>query len=484
MKQTLNDSNTSKQSMAIIGGGISGLMSGILALKENFEVTIFEKNKTLGGAFKESLDLGYANNYILIGSAYDKVRKNLNDVMDFSFIFPKDTSYIYMYKGNNTIHFYKNMNLFKNDLIEISPFDLDIIEDLISGIISASKLDYSFSQSKKFIFLDKDSRQTNSFFNKYGKKTILEYCESFKNEDIKKALCNFVDSKNSICLLMLIYGLFISNRLTMVNNPSLILDNLINEFIKNGGKVRFNSEVRRILNKRDGVSIVYGNDDIEEKFDKCMHASDWYNLYENLINKKYQSQMTKMYVNKCLDSKLLSSFVCTYSIFNSDELNEFRDIAYLSFRSNKKFRVGCKNNDEFKIFVKEDRLTISFNQCDDDYEFFKLIHKDKQIYKKEIKRITSDIEEMLMNQLGIKKLNLEKVLTPIDFEKNFNHRKGGVNGVVLSPDTIGADIENEIKNFDNFYISSAGIYRPFWFYSACIASKKAIEQIKKYNNKE
>ncbi|MBP5407780.1 MAG: NAD(P)-binding protein [Bacilli bacterium] len=45
--------------LSIIGGGISGLCTGIYALKKGFKCTIYEKNKYLGGILNENINDTY-----------------------------------------------------------------------------------------------------------------------------------------------------------------------------------------------------------------------------------------------------------------------------------------------------------------------------------------------------------------------------------------------------------------------------------------
>ena len=71
------------KSVSIIGGGISGLCTGILASLKGYEVTIYEKNKYLGGGYKASIDYGFANNYIMIGEEDSNIRRKLSKIISF-----------------------------------------------------------------------------------------------------------------------------------------------------------------------------------------------------------------------------------------------------------------------------------------------------------------------------------------------------------------------------------------------------------------
>ena len=56
------------KSVAIIGSGISGLITGLKMVKEGMNVVIFEKNDDYGGVYKDSITFGYDNSFIYLNN--------------------------------------------------------------------------------------------------------------------------------------------------------------------------------------------------------------------------------------------------------------------------------------------------------------------------------------------------------------------------------------------------------------------------------
>lgn len=462
------------KSVSIIGGGISGLCTGILASLKGYEVTIYEKNKYLGGGYKASIDYGFANNYIMIGEEDSNIRRKLSKIISFDNIELMSTEYIYSYKlGEENLFIYSDLKRLERHLLDLSPFDKNNIGFLIDGCKLVESIDFSFEKTKKTFFKDKNSKNYEHLYNKFGKITIEEYAQRFNSELIKNALKNFINPKDSLVKLVLIIGLYTTGRLIYVKNSEDILNNLINKFNELNGKIECGEFVKKI----DIDNCIIQLENKKVKSDYIINSADIYEFNTELMNNKNITLNNKFFFDSIDTCNTNSLFVIDYIV------NGIKSNYYFSWKNDKVFRVGSKENDNFKVFVRDNKLSVIFKQDGDDFEFFKILFKNNNVYKNEINRIVNDVTMMIEDyflKLGFSKkefkIKFEKCITPFDFYEEFKMYKGNIEGFKLSPKAIGASLNSEVKNYDNVFCINGSLMQPGWLFSCFMMALNYIDK--------
>ena len=70
-----------RKKIAILGGGLTGLTAGYFLAKKNYQVTIFEKGKILGGLASGFKKTGWQ---WYLDYAYHHIFSNDNEIINFS----------------------------------------------------------------------------------------------------------------------------------------------------------------------------------------------------------------------------------------------------------------------------------------------------------------------------------------------------------------------------------------------------------------
>lgn len=243
---------SSGQRVAIIGGGISGLFTGYFMSKKGYNVTVFEKDSSLGG---------------LAGIL--KLKDNIFIEKLYHHIFPQDKELISFIKKSRLKN---NLIWHKNSVgIVIDNYCYPI--DSLSNILKLKKLKF-IDKYKTFFFILKMANSNNwkkwDRINAY--QMINRYCgtRAWQNIFLPLLRLKFGDCCSDIS------GAWIWDKIkqkigcrTMQRGERLgtlkgslhnLLDFLSKEILKNGSEIFTNSNIEKVLIKNDKLEgIVVGN---------------------------------------------------------------------------------------------------------------------------------------------------------------------------------------------------------------------------------
>ena len=147
----------------IIGGGISGIISGIYAKLHNYEVIIYEKNAYMGGLLNDYSLIDNGMYYPFLEGVFKDIGISIN-----TYINNNDT--LVKYKD---ICITRDIDKLKNDLVKLSRVDETNIKKMIDDITLAKSLYYNTDNSREslgFFGLVKNqflSKVNNKIYNKY-----------------------------------------------------------------------------------------------------------------------------------------------------------------------------------------------------------------------------------------------------------------------------------------------------------------------------
>ena len=156
----------------VVGGGIGGLCSGIYLSNKGFQVTIVEKNETLGGKiniindkdFKFDLTASIVMTPKIYTDVFTDVDKNYKNYFT---IMPLSPIYRVFYYDKTYCDFYSENNKMINELEKVFPgSSVEFIE-----FLSKSYKKYYLSKKK---FLDRPMIDINEIINLSSIKSLME----------------------------------------------------------------------------------------------------------------------------------------------------------------------------------------------------------------------------------------------------------------------------------------------------------------------
>ncbi len=475
---------STKPKINIIGAGISGLCAGNYLQMNGFETQIFEKHSIPGGLCTSWDNKGYTIDgcvhWILgsdKGSSFYKMWSEMLHLESIPFyhhevrihVQVKDTVDKY---GSNVFKAYCNLDKFRDYMIDLSPEDEKVIKRFIKDIRVLQEFDLPPVMDKlplipsiirgikmtrylKFLWLlIRLKRTTNYALAKKFKSPFLK--ESFEllfdGQEFRMLIFNFphavFDKKSA--------GYPIGGSLKWA-------ERLAENYEKLGGKINYNTPVKKILVENDSANGLLVRNDVIHKCDAVLSAADWYKTNFEYLEGKYTNDT----ILKLRDEKVLPVY---YSIL------------LVSFGLKKKYdgyphfiRFPIKGKLESPCGTSWERLETHFYSYDPTLapegktvmacSFYTLngkywidLRKNERPKYREVKtKFTTDLVNLLEQKYPGLKDEIEVIdfATPATVLRYTNNWQGSAQGWLPGDDIAAiSPVKHKLKGLKNFYYAS------------------------------
>lgn len=479
----------------IIGGGLSGLTSGIYLLEKGYKVTILEKNSFAGGLcfsyIKENSLIDMCFHWMTGTNKDSNVYKIWNHIDALKGIEIYHPNSFYQIKYNDKkITLYRDYNLLSNELLKyaLSDNDKNLINELLKAIKDIGMYEANTNNPIDFESFEvlKNNIRLLLKFRKFVDINLIDYANQFDSEEIKFLLTNgMVDKNYSVFYFILTLGNFILGNASLpLSSSKTIVENILNRFISLGGEIIYDSLVNKINTKENKILSVVANE-IEYQADYFISSIDIHYLYENLLKidnpykDKYDvDQKYKTYsyislifkVNKDLSDEELETIVLDkdnpYCLFNREINNVcIRQFSYLKY-------LNKDNSTTVEIFI---------TTYDKDYSIFKSMSNDEyKLFKGCIGKYYLDY---LKNYYKTENIKLLDIITPISLNRYFNSYKGTFMTYPLGPKMTQYISNHLVKEFSNLVLGGQWLTLPGGTPIAIINGKFAADTIIKIDSK-
>lgn len=291
-----------KKQVAIIGAGVSGLTAGIYALKYGFDVTIFERNVSVGGLCTGWFRRG---SYIdgCIHWLTESNRGVLNQLWRETGAIAPDTQvfhydvYSQVVYGGKTINFYTNTERLEAELLSFahSTNDQKLVRIFVKAVSKCKRnalttnVPYHFWKlPQKLSFIWK-IRSIIGVVRNYGKLSIADFARQFDSPELAYAFRNnLVPDEYSLFSLMSTFGGIASaNSGTPLGGSKAMVERMKDKFIQLGGSLRLRTDVAEIEvvnNVATGLCLADGT---RFEADYIIPACDLHFTRDGLLGGKY-----------------------------------------------------------------------------------------------------------------------------------------------------------------------------------------------------
>ncbi len=460
---------TRQKKVVIIGGGLGGLSTAINLLDSNFEVTIIEKNKNLGGKMnifqKDGHTFDTGPSLITLPHIFENLFKKTNeDIHDHINLVRINPLFLYMF-GNENIEY----SLDLSSIEKIYSDSQDQLEKFYQLISKGSKL---FNLSENTFFeqsLFSKPKLSNLrllfqspykvFFQKYNK--LIE--KTFEDEKLRKIFNRYptyVGSSpyKSTGILSVIPFMELSYGAWYIEGGIYkLIEALEKIIIQKNIEVKKDIKVSKINHKNNKVESVILNNGEEIKCDIVVSNVDPVitksMLNNNVKIKNHSLSMSGIVLLVGTDKKFPELFHHNV-IFSDNYENEFNEIfEQKKFPSDPTIYINCP--------TKTDK-TLAPEGCESVFIMCNTPATEDTWGPNEIKNAVSKIRNKLVKQ------NLEKliddakfieVITPNDFEKKYAAPYGSIYGKV-SHGFLGTIMRpsNKDKKIKGLYYVGGGVH--------------------------
>lgn len=487
-----------KKKVIVIGGGVSGLSSGIYLLLNGYDVQIIEKNHVVGGACIGWERKGcYIDGCIhwLTGvnknsSFYDlwRVTNALNDDIE---IFYQDDFYVLEFPDGKKFTVYADLDKLEKELLSFAPEDKKQIVKFIKLIRRFQKIEgpvfKPVDMMNIFELMKIGLTMAGDYYyvSKTSKISRSDYAKKFKNKYIRKWL------KDAMCanynLMSFIYMLAkVSNKNGGIplGGSKALAERMKDKYLSLGGTLTLQKEVDFIEiedNFCKGVKLVGGefipcdwvvsSTPVEHCLKRLLKGRFKVKKIDDRLKdiKTYPTYTFSTVVLKC--NADCSTFPLSHKIYLDKpiELDTLHD--NVTFR-NYSYDKTLKTPEGYCI------IQATLGGDDNAYFWWKNV-KENGIYKETKKIFAQKIVDIYENfRPKLKgKIEVVDVVTPLTYERYLNTRHGSFQGFVHTANGKALMQKGRVKNLKNFILSGQGIFHSGGLPPAVITGRFSAQRI-------
>ncbi len=483
--------------IVIIGGGVAGLSAGVFAVKAGFEVEIYEKNMIVGGQCMGWNRSGHHIDNCIHWLTGTKKNTELRRLWEETGALTDDTEFVKndrfytSYIGKQSVTLWKDLERTREELLAVSPEDTDEINKFICHVKYASCCQMPVSKPMDcmnpvdYIRLGKLMADLPKVLKKYGKISIDEFADTFKNPLIKTLFKDYMPGEYQASSLIISYATIVSGNGDIPVGGSLAMAQRMKEkFEMYGGTIYHGCEVRKIniVNGRAaGVELVDGR---KVSAEYVIGATDTMELFAKLLDNKYWNDIWKSVYEKNENYPLFSGFQVAFSA-KTDVLkgieNLFFDCTPFDVNGKKISRISLKSYDYEKGFAPKGKFVLQSNviQYEEDFFIWKDYAADEYNAKK--LEIAEIIKERITKRFPECKNELELLdsWTPVTYERYCNSYHGAYMSFITKPKEKSFSVKGTIETLPNVFIASQWLQSPGGLPVAAASGKFAVQRIMK-----
>ncbi|MBR6788627.1 MAG: NAD(P)/FAD-dependent oxidoreductase [Clostridia bacterium] len=487
-----------KRKALIIGGGVSGMATGIYLLNSGYDVEILEKNTCPGGACVGWERKGcYIDGCIhwLVGtnteSPYYKMWREIGALNDETEIFFQNDFSVFDFPDGTKLTVWADLKKFHEELLSIAPEDEKEINKFIRRIrrfrTIEGPVDKPVDMMSPIRLLHIGFTMWRDYFwvAKYSKVDNVEYGKRFKNKKLQYFFANYMaPGYNHMSMLYMLAHVMNKDGGIPIGGSMAMSERIYKKFTSLGGVMRFGKEVQR-------VRIIDNRAVGAETKDGDFYPADWVvssTATEHCLKKLLGGE----YPVKKIDERLANKekypiYTMTIAVFKCSE--DIRNMPLGLHAVTEEPLVIDKEYDGIALrnYAYDKTMKTPDGSCvlqaqivgDDDMYFWWKARKQNGTYREEKARVGKEIHQKIISRYPelAGKLELIDFVTPCTYERYLNTRHGSFQGFVHTKEGKALMQKGMVKGLKNFILSGQCIFQSGGLPPAMITGKFAAMRI-------
>lgn len=416
------------KSLIIIGGGLAGLATGCYGQMNGYETRIFETQEKPGGVCVSWKRKGYSFDYAVhnvFGVTPNSVNNSLwqelgalHGLQAHSF---KEFTQIENTDGKKFTVF-TDLEKLETHMKDLAPNDHKLIEEFVNAVHKFSGYDLFAAMSGGATTKLKMLPLMRTLM-KYSKITLKDYADKFTDPFMKKAFATIqYDIPEAPVVIALIFLATLSqgDGGWPIGGSMALARNIEQRYLELGGKIFYNSKVKKIIVKEDKAIGVQLEDGSEHFAEIIVSAADGYSTIYAMLEGKYDTSTIEAYY-KAYPKTQPFGLEVWYGV-NRQYKNEPHSIVLFL---DKPITIEGKEMDRLDIEVfnfdptlMPEGKTVIKVVLDSDYDYWKTLYQNKEKYKIQKQKLAKEIAEHLEKRFPelISKIEATDVVTPVSVE--------------------------------------------------------------------
>ena len=426
----------------IIGAGIAGMTCGIYLQRGGFETQIFELNHMAGGECT-GWDRGAYHFdgciHWLVGS---KPGTSLNEIwrdtgaLDDSVRIIHHDAFVGYEEDGKTVTFYTTADKLEKHLLEVAPEDKKEIKKLCAALRALG--DFGMPIDKPMDMMTGKDGLKYAMKNlggiikmsAYRKLTMNELADRFKNPLLRRAILASIPGDNtSLALVTTLAGMHAGDCGFPEGGSRALALRMEKKYLELGGKVQYRARVEKIIVKEGSAVGIRLQDGSEHFADEIVSCADGFEMLKSMLDDKFTPPM---YENLFSKPKEFPTPTCALVFMGVNAKLPDIDRGINMPRTEPVTLSGIESppisllSYGFDKTMAPEGKTVMVAYYPADYDFWKAVHEDKDIYKAEKKRLEEDAIATLAQRFpeAEGKVEVTDVVTPMTYERYCNAWRG------------------------------------------------------------
>lgn len=487
-----------RKKVLIIGGGVSGMTTGIYLLKNGYSVEILEKNAMAGGACVGWERKGcYIDGCIhwLVGtnesSPYYKMWHDTHALTDDTEIYFQDDFSVFEYPDGKRLTVWADIDRFRAELLALSPEDEEEINRFCKYLKRFRSIegpvDKPVDMMGPFQLTKIGLTMAGDYYwaNKLGKIDCAEYGKRFQSKHIRYFFENYMaPGYNLMSMLYMLAHVMNHDGGIPIGGSQAMTARMRDYYAELGGAFRYNATVSKVLiEKNRAVGVELKNGDVV-KADWVVSSVAAEHCLKDLLGDRYK---VKKMETRYADAKTYPIYTMTIAAFKcSADISHFPLGLHAVFEKpvviDKEYdSFSLRNYSYDKTMKAPDGCCVLQAQIvgnDDMYHWWRK-RKDDGDYRAEKARVAADVIDVITARYPelAGKLELIDVVTPCTYERYLNTRHGSFQGFVHTSGGKALMQKGKIHGLDGFILSGQCIFQSGGLPPAVITGKFAAQRI-------
>ena len=457
----------------IIGAGIAGLSAGCYGQMNGYRTQVFEMQTKPGGVCTTWKRKGYKIDGCLHwltgsgpGEVFYRMWEELGVVQGRSFVDHDEYARI-VGAGGDVLIVYSDVDRLERHMKELAPKDTDVIEEFTQGIRKAVRFPIPYEKAPELwgpadgLGLAFKMAPFLGFMRKWGKTTISEFAQRFRNPFLREAFPLVPNLQHPpdfpmLALLTTLAWTHQKNTGYPVGGSLELARAIEKRYLDLGGEIHYRSRVVEILVEDDRAFGVRLADGSEHHADAVISAADGRGTIFDMLSGRY------------VDDKIRGYY---------DKLPLFPPLVYVGLGVARSFDglpstttgVSYPLDEPILINGRERwRMDVQMYDCDptlapagktlvrvwyaSDYQYWEDLHQDPERYKAEKERIADQVVAALDRRLpGLADaLDMRDVATAMTWVRNTGNWRGSFEAWLISAKTLRMRMRKTLPGLDGF----------------------------------
>ena len=484
------------KSIVIIGAGVAGLSAGIYAEQHGFDVTLLEKNPSVGGMCTGWYRKGYYIDGCVHwltgtkeGTLLNEMWHNLGAIDSQDNILYLPSWGTYEYEGQK-VTMWTDLDRAEREWKELSPVDSKMIHKFFKMVKDFNKVELPLDLPLSLMSLKRKLKlgfKVLSVWKSYllsMRMSCEKFASKFKSPAIRYALTKCQVGDGNLFSMIYSYATIVKGDGGIpIGGSKPMVERMRRKFIALGGQLKLNANVESIVIRNDTAKGVKLTDGTVVEGDAVISCLDMNYTLKKLLRDQYPIRSFEKRFNNPKRNPSPSCVYLSFSVKKDDNL----PVPY-TFEV-EPFACGSVTQDHLTIrsyaydetFTRKDRtlMTVLLDQASYDYPFWKALIKDKEKYIKYKEEIANLVMDRITKQIPSLKGDIEllDVATPCTFKNYVNSSNGVFMSFFFTPKSGMYAHNSQIKGLKNFYIASQWQQGPGGLPIAMSQGKFAIQRI-------